>query len=128
MGIFVELALYCSVVLSLIFTLSLCPTNFKPNKCSNYKKYTSVLTTLNDDGVLSGSANSIFSGYAAVEQREKIKKSGKEDLIKTILKDILIEGKLESSEIENADFASSAALKSNYKFTTTSFVNKLTHD
>jgi hypothetical protein len=79
---------------------------------------------INENGQLSGTVEMASTGYNAVKGRIQIEKEGAEKYVNVLLKDILVDGKLESQHFENTNKLDEKPLKGVFKIQTNAFVTK----
>ena len=90
----------------------------------NSRNYIQANLALNTEGVLSGDVNFIYKGYDAVEHAKTIKSIGVDKFAQHVVKELLADGKLESSKFENTEATNETPIKGSIKLTTSAFVNK----
>jgi hypothetical protein len=88
------------------------------------RQFKVVNVALNTEGVVIGDLNYAYSGYEAVENRDKIKEIGEEKHIKFVTKSLISDGTLENYKIENPDRSSDLPLKIKAKIKSSSCANK----
>jgi Domain of Unknown Function with PDB structure (DUF3857)/Transglutaminase-like superfamily len=93
------------------------------NKLHTKKLFFNTLT-INEKGELSGTIAMTATGYEAGESRYYIHKDGAEKYANTLLKDLLVEGKLESHAFENTDNLDEKYLKGTFKIQSSAFVTQ----
>jgi hypothetical protein len=93
------------------------------NKINTKKVFFNTLT-LNEKGELSGAIALTATGYDASAARTEIQKEGPEKYANTLLKDLLLEGKLESIKFENTQKLDEKYLQGAFAVKTSSFVTK----
>jgi hypothetical protein len=93
------------------------------NKIHTKKLFLNTLT-LNENGELSGTIALTATGYEASNGRYYFHKDGAEKYANTLLKDLLVEGKLEEHSFENTDKLDEKYLKGLFKIKSSAFVTK----
>jgi hypothetical protein len=93
------------------------------NKINTKKLFFNTLT-LNEKGELAGTIAMTATGYEASEGRYYFHKDGSEKYANTLLKELLVEGKLEEHSFENTDKLDEKYLKGLFKIKTSAFVTK----
>jgi Domain of Unknown Function with PDB structure (DUF3858) len=93
------------------------------NKINTKKLFLNTLT-INENGELSGTIALTATGYEASTGRHYFHKDGAEKYANTLLKDLLIEGKLEEHSFENTDKLDEKYLKGLFKIKSSAFVTK----
>jgi Domain of Unknown Function with PDB structure (DUF3857)/Transglutaminase-like superfamily len=88
------------------------------------KKFYAASYALNTEGVLSGDINFTFTGYSASENRLSIREDGSEKHMKSLVKGLLSDGRMESHKFENIELLSDLPLKGTTKLTTSTCINK----
>jgi hypothetical protein len=79
---------------------------------------------INENGNLSGTIEMTSTGYNAFKWRVQIEKEGAEKYANTLLKDLLVDGKLEEQKLENTDKLDEKPLKGRFKIKTNDYVTK----
>jgi hypothetical protein len=79
---------------------------------------------LNENGVLSGTVALSATGYDALKGRNEIEKEGADKYANELLKNLLVEGKLEAQTFENTDKTDEKHLKGLFKIQTTAYITK----
>jgi hypothetical protein len=101
------------------------PNTWVPLKNTiNTKKLFFNTLTLNDKGELAGTIAMTATGYEAVEGRHYFHKEGAEKYANKLLKDLLVDGKLETHSFENTDKLEEKYLKGSFKIKSSAFVTK----
>jgi Domain of Unknown Function with PDB structure (DUF3857) len=93
------------------------------NRINTKKLFLNTLA-INEKGELSGAIAMTATGYEASEGRYSIHKDGAEKYANTLLKDLLVEGKLEEHAFENTEKLDEKYLKGSFKIKTSAFVTK----
>jgi Domain of Unknown Function with PDB structure (DUF3857)/Transglutaminase-like superfamily len=93
------------------------------NRINSKLLYANTLT-LNEKGDLSGDISMTATGHEAVIIREDIFKNGNEKTAHSLLKDLLVDGKMESFAFENTKQLDEKYLKGAFKIKTSAFVTK----
>jgi hypothetical protein len=88
------------------------------------RRMSQAAMTLNTEGVLAGSINMTMSGYDAVDSRQRIKTMGADKFAQSMLKGLLVSGKLEEQKFEKPEAFEEGSLKSNFKITSSDYVSK----
>jgi hypothetical protein len=101
------------------------PNSWVPlkNKVNTKQLFSNVLK-INEKGELSGSISMTATGYDASTGRYYVHKDGAEKYANTLLKDLLVDGKLEAHAFENTDKLDEKYLKGTFKITSSAFVTK----
>jgi hypothetical protein len=93
------------------------------NRIQTKKLFLNTLK-LNEKGELSGTIAMTATGYDASEGRYYFHKEGAEKYANTLLKELLVDGKLEAHSFENTDKLDEKYLKGSFNIQTSAFVTK----
>jgi hypothetical protein len=95
-----------------------------PQSKINTRRFSQAILSLNTEGVLSGDVNFTYGGYEAFKNRKALKDMGEDKYLQAAIKDLIIDGKLESHKYENTDINTDLPFKGTAKITSSAFVNK----
>jgi Domain of Unknown Function with PDB structure (DUF3857) len=95
-----------------------------PKSKLNNRSFFQATLTLDNAGALNGTVNASFNGYDAYQNRSLLKEVGNEKFVGTLLKGLLLDGKLVEPNIENPETFNEMLLKVAAKVTTNTYVNK----
>jgi transglutaminase-like putative cysteine protease len=79
---------------------------------------------INENGALSGTIEMTSTGYNALKARTQMDKDGAEKYVNILLKDALVDGKLEEHRFENTEPSNEKPLKGQFKIKTNAYVTK----
>jgi Domain of Unknown Function with PDB structure (DUF3857)/Transglutaminase-like superfamily len=93
------------------------------NKLSTKSLFVNHLK-INEKGNLSGTVDMTLTGYNAFKARTKMEKEGAGIYVNGLLKELLVDGKLESQNLENTKSLDEKPLKGVFKIQTNAFVTQ----